>query len=117
MPEKNKLFAKILIAELEDLADDIDTWGKYLDERHKEDKISEYVFLQNSGTLKRELDDARIILRDIVEDSTEGYSDLESVRNHYAAVVAEAASRYEFRAAIIDLVTKKIDKVYSYLKA
>lgn len=117
MPEKIKLFVKILIAELEDLADDIGTWEKYLDERHKDDKISEYVFLQNSATLKQELDDTRIILRDIAEDSTDGYADLESVKNHYTAVVAEAASRYEFRKAIIDLVTKKIDKVYSYVKA
>lgn len=117
MPEKIRLFAKILIAELEDLADDINTWEKYLDARHKEDKISEYVFLQNSATLKRELDETRAILKDIAEDSTEGYADLEAARKHYVAVVTEAAARYEFGKAVIDLVTKKIDRVYAYLKA
>lgn len=117
MPEKIRLFARILMAELEDLADDIDTWGKYLDERHKEDKISEYVFLQNSATLKRELDDTRTILKDIAEDSTEGCADLDGARSHYLAIVAEAAARCEFRKAVTDLVTKKIEKAYSYVKA
>lgn len=117
MPEKIRLFSRILIAELEDLADDIDTWGKYLDERHKEDKISEYVFLQNSATLKRELDDTRTILKDIAADSTEGCADLDGARNHYLAIVAKAAARCEFRKAVTDLVTKKIEKAYSYVKA
>lgn len=117
MPEKIRLFTKILIAELEDLVNDFDTWSRYLDDRHKEDKISEYVFLQNTATLKRELDETRTILRDIAKKSPDVYTDLEAIRAHFLKVVAEESKRYEFGKAVIDLVTKKIEKVYAYVKA
>lgn len=116
MAEKSKLFMKILIAELEDLEDDFETWGQYLDEKHKADKISEYVFLQNNATLRQEIANTRMILDDIMKDRIPAGSDLETIREHFMTVVKEESERYQFKKAVTGLVQKKIDKVYGFLK-
>ena len=43
MSERLRLFTKILIAELEDLEDDIAAWGRFLEEKHRREKVTEYV--------------------------------------------------------------------------
>lgn len=116
MPEKLKLFTKILIAELEDLEDDLQTWGQYLEEKHKSDKISEYVFLENNALLRRELFGLKTMVQAIGHKHPTNLPDIESIKEYYLALVKREAEKYEFQAAILAFATKKIEKVYDYMK-
>jgi hypothetical protein len=116
MPEKIRLFIKILTAELEDLEDDLQTWGQYLDEKHRADKISEYVFLENSALLRRELAGIRTMMQAIGENHPANLPDLDSIREYYIGFVQREAAQYQFQGAIVALVKKRIEKVYRYLK-
>ncbi len=119
MSEKFRLFTKILIAELEDLEDDIANWGKYLDEKHHAEKVTEYVFLQNSALLGQELSGVKKLIEAISRESPpeelKYCSDPAYIRDYYAALVRKETEFYEFQKAIAYLVLKKIDKVRDYL--
>jgi hypothetical protein len=117
MPEKIRLFVKILTAELEDLEDDLRTWGQYLDEKHRADKISEYVFLENSALLRRELAGIRTMVQAIADNHPANLPDLESIKEYYTAFIQREAAQYQFQEAIVALVKKKIEKVFRYLSA
>jgi len=117
MPEKLKLFTKILTAELEDLEDDLHTWGLYLEEKHRNDKISEYVFLENNALLRSELVGIRTMLETISNNHPSNLPDLESIKEYYVALIKREAAQYQFQEAILAFATRKIEKVYAYLKA
>jgi len=120
MSEKLKLFTKILIAELEDLESDIASWGKFLEAKHKAEKVTEYVFLQNSVLLGQELSGVRKMLQAIAHEEPpaelQGDCDVACVRDYFLRLVKKESEQYEFQRAIEVFVIKKIDKVFGYFE-
>lgn len=120
MGEKLALFTKILIAELEDLEDDIASWGKYLEEKHRSEKVTEYVFLQNSALLGQELAGIKKVIGAIAAETPpeelKGCTDVSCVRDYFICLVRKESERCEFQRAIERFAVKKIDKVFEYLR-
>jgi len=120
MSDTFRLFTKILLAELEDLENDIEHWGAFLDEKHKAEKITEYVFLQNSALLGQELAGVRKILEEINHETAPeelcGNGDVASIRDYYLSFVKKEATQYQFKKAIESFLVRKIEKVCDYFK-
>lgn len=115
MSEKTKLFIKILKAELEDLEEDLESWGRYLDEKHKAERITEYVFRENTGLLKQEI----LSLKKLVatfEQVPPQQATLEALRDFFRDLVRKEVKESQFPGAVEDFAFRKIDKVYEYLK-
>ncbi len=115
MREKLKLFTKVLLAELEDLEEDIATWGEYLEEKHRSEKITEYVFLQNNALLEQELGCVRTILKDLPPEPPATVKDLNTLRNWFTERIDEDICTHQFQPVIRNLMLRKIEKVYRYL--
>lgn len=120
MSEKLKLFTKILIAEMEDLESDIASWGKFLEAKHKAEKVTEYVFLQNSVLLGQELSGVRKMLQAIAHEAPpaelQGDCDVACIRDYFIRLVKMESEQYEFQRAIELFLLKKIDKVFAYFR-
>ncbi|HNY16356.1 MAG TPA: hypothetical protein PK542_07005 [Treponemataceae bacterium] len=121
MSERLRLFTKILIAELEDLEDDIAAWGRFLEEKHRREKVTEYVFLQNSALLGQELAGIKKMVEAIADEpppeGLRGCADAACIRDFFVDLVRKKARQYEFQRAIEQLAIKKIDKVCAYIAA
>jgi hypothetical protein len=70
-------FFKILSIEFSDLEAGINSLIESIAERYKERKITEYVMLENSSLLKRELIDMLLIHKKIMELSENDYPSLD----------------------------------------
>jgi hypothetical protein len=120
MSDAYRLFRKVLIAELEDLETDIAGWRAFLEEKHKADKITEYVFLQNSALLNDEMNGIRQVIADLPEASApapgQPAADPASIRAYFLEVLEREAERYQFKEVIKTFIKRKIEKVYAYLK-
>lgn len=67
-------FFKILSIEFSDLEEGMNSLIESISERYKEREITEYVMLENSALLKRELIDMLLIHKKIMELSENEYS-------------------------------------------
>lgn len=117
MREKLKLFTKVLLAELEDLEEDIASWGEYLEEKHRTEQITEYVFRQNNALLEREMNCVRTILEDLPAEPPDTVQDLDSLRNWFTERIDEDICTHQFQPVIRNLMLRKIEKVYRYLQS
>jgi len=116
MSEKIKLFTKILKAELEDLEDDIESWSQFLDEKRKAEKVTEYVFMENSGLLRQELMSVKTIVDSLSKVSQTELPNIEAIRDYFLKTLKDEVKKFQFPEAIMVFVTRKVDKVYTYLK-
>lgn len=116
MSEKLRLYAKILKAELEDLEEDLESWGKFMEAKHREQKITEYVFLENTALLRQELRSVQKLVDKVGEDKAPGVTNLEGLRDHFRALFEKAVQENQFPQAVLGFVLRKVDKVYEYLK-
>ncbi len=116
MSDKFKLFHRILLAELKDLEDDITSWSKFLEKKHIEDKVTEYVYLQNSALFHQELKGVSLYLHTVTNETLSASATIEQIRDHYLALLDEEIKTYLFENAIRVFVQRKIEKVYQFLK-
>lgn len=116
MSEKTKLFVKILKAELEDLEEDLESWGRFLEEKHRADRMTEYVFLENAGLLKRELVSLKCLVETFEKVPSQDSPTLEGLRDFFRNLVKQEVKEYQFPGAVEELALRKIEKVYDYMK-
>jgi len=116
MSDKLKLFTKILMAEIEDLEDDLEAGERQLDERHREEKITEYVYMQNRLVIRQELAGIHAIASDLSRFPPASMTGLDEIRNYYLGLLMAESTEYEFQRAVTEFVTARINRVYDYLK-
>ncbi len=114
MENKIRKYLKILKIELEDLIDDLEFSENVMAKRFKEHEITEYVFLENIGLLKKEILGIEKIQR-MINDSKENIHSIEELKT-----VVENYLHNEIKSAglpnvVFLLVNRKLDKVSKYM--
>ncbi len=116
MSEKIKLFTKSLKAELEDLEEDIESWSEFLEEKRQAEKVTEYVFMENSSLLRQELMSVKTIVDSLFKVSHPELPSIEAIRDYFLKTLREEVKKFQFPEAIMVFVSRKVEKVYTYLK-
>ena len=114
MESKIRKFLEILKIEFEDLISDLEFSETVLAKRLAEHEITEYVFLENIGLLKREMLGIGGVKR-LLNDSAADLHSVEDIRE-----VVENYFHDEIKAAglpnvVFLLVNRKLDKVARYM--
>ena len=78
MPERKKLFLKILKAELEDCLEDVEDLTNLYERRRDKEEITNYVFQENEALLSREFKGLKNIILSIDGLDSEGYASVEA---------------------------------------
>ena len=107
-----KKFFKILSIEFSDLEEGIDTLIVSIGERYKDHDITEYVMLENSALLKRELMDMLLIHKQIMSLSEEDYSSIEEASE---AVIKVIYSFHGIPKAVHTYMAGRVKKVLRYM--
>ena len=114
MQQKIHKYLEILKIELEDLINDVEFSENVLAKRLAEHEITEYVFLENIGLLKKEILGIEKV-KNLLSESASDITSLEDLRE-----VVEDYFHDKIRAAglpnvVFLLVNRKLDKVSKYM--
>ncbi|MFA6508387.1 MAG: hypothetical protein WCT14_19965 [Treponemataceae bacterium] len=115
MPERKKLFLKILRAELEDCLEDVEDLAILYERRHTEEEISSYVFQENEALLSRELSGLKNILLSIDDLTIEGYPSLDAFASAVDAMIQRKVLEFEDPEAVYGIAKRKLLKVLKYV--
>ncbi|MDC7225748.1 MAG: hypothetical protein PQJ61_03165 [Spirochaetales bacterium] len=114
METKTKKYLSILKIELEDLIEDLEFGEAALARRLKEHEITEYVFLENVGLLKKEIlgiERVKIMLN----ESDKNIQSIEELRNHVEAYFKDEIRSAGLPHVVFNLISRKLDKVSRYM--
>ena len=114
MENKTRKYFDILKIELEDLIDDLEFSEEVLSKRFKEHEITEYVFFENVGLLKKEILGIEKVKKMLSESDTEilSISDLKDrVENYFKKEIKSAG----LPEVVFLLVNRKLDKISRYM--
>ena len=106
-------FFKLLYLEFSDLEDEFNTLIDSITKRHENREITNYVMIENSSLLKRELTDMILIHQKITELKPEDYSTLEDATK---AVIDEIYGLEGIPEAVHLFMEKRVRKVLKYLE-
>lgn len=114
MESKKKKFLEILKIELEDLVLDMEFSKEVLTNRLKEREITEYVFLENLGLLKKEILCIERIKQMLMESDRDikSVDELRDVIDEYFKDKLKGAG---FPNAVFLLISRKLDKISKYM--
>lgn len=116
MKEKVKKFLDILKVELVDLEDDISTIKEIYKKRQQNKEITNYVLLENTTVLQRELQGIQHVVETMEGISPETYSNLDELiadlRERFRAQLADC----QVPDMIVDLLNRKLEKVKEYVQ-
>lgn len=115
MPERRKLFLKILKAELEDCLEDVEDLSILYERRRSKDEITDYVYKENEALLSREISGLRNILLtfdDLVDD---GYDSLEDFAAAIDSRIQREVLEFEDPEAVYGIAKRKLLKVLKYV--
>ncbi len=115
MASSIRLFLKLLHAELEDLADDIDLIDKLCLKRFQESQISSYVYKENDALLRRELDSIANLSKIVDAIDATLYKNVEELEAELLKRLREQVARFAEPEAIIVFLQRKLDKIRAYL--
>jgi hypothetical protein len=110
-----RLFLKLLHAELEDLAEDIELIDQLCLKRFEENQISSYVFKENDALLRRELDSIAKLSKIVDAIDATLYKNVEELEAELLKLLREQVARFEEPEAIVVFLKRKIDKIHSYI--
>ena len=109
-------FLKILIAELEDLDEDIKILITKCEEQHLHEEISQYVFLENLAVLKNELFGVEGFIEEVRNISKEEFDSLKELKDFLLKNLAQRIKEKGLVHSILPLVERKLNKVELYLE-
>jgi hypothetical protein len=117
MPERNKLFLKILKAELEDCLEDVEDLTNLYERRQKAGEITNYVYQENEALLSREIAGLKNIILSIDDVALESYDSVESVASAVDALMQREVLEFEDPEAVYGIAKRKLLKVLKYVSA
>jgi hypothetical protein len=110
MDVRLKRFKATLLAELEDILEDID----HVEARYRSEferlKVSQYVFLENVALLEKEADCVRLLMDELAKIDDSGIKDAEEYAGMVRDLVRTRVSEMEYPQAIERFVDRKIRK-------
>lgn len=114
MESKTKKYFDILKIELEDLIEDLEFSEEVLMKRLKEHEITDYVFMENVGLLKKEILGIEKVKKMLGESDSEilSITDLKNwVENYFKKEIKSAG----LPEVVFLLVSRKLEKISRYM--
>ncbi len=115
MAARVRLFLRLLKAELEDLAEDLQFLEQNCAKRFRGEEITPYVFKENDALLRRELDSilnlAKIV--DGIEPSL--YKNSDELQAALLARAKDLVQHYQEPEAVLVFLKRKLDKIQAYI--
>ncbi len=117
MSKKERLekFLRILKIEIEDIQYDISALIDIYKDREEKGEITEYVFRENIGTLKREIIGVQQVLRSFETLDFERYDNLESMIQDCQKKMEEKLEGSEYEKVLNIIIDRKIEKLTRYI--
>lgn len=115
MPERKRLFLKILKAELEDCLEDVEDLSNLYERRRNKEEITNYVYQENAALLSRELGGFKNILLSIDGLSPEGYDSVEAFASAVDSIIQREVLEFEDPEAVYGIAKRKLLKVLRYV--
>ena len=112
-----RLFLKLLHAELEDLAEDIELIDQLCLKRFQENQISSYVYKENDALLRRELDSIANLSKIVDAIDATLYKNVDELEAELLKRLHEQVARFAEPEAIIVFLRRKLDKIHAYLSS
>ncbi len=114
MPERKRLFLKVLKAELEDCLEDVEDLEIFYERKHCGDEISNYVYNENEALLKRELAGLKNVLQAIDDVALEKYASVDALATDIDAMIQKKVLEFEDPEAVYGIAKRKLLKVFRY---
>jgi len=115
MPERKRLFLKVLKAELEDCIEDVEDLANLYERRHRGSEVTEYVFHENEALLARELAGLQLVVSSIDSIEIDRYPDVETLASTVDAMIQKKVLEYEDPEAVYSIAKRKLLKVLQYV--
>jgi len=117
MADLRAKFIKILKAEIEDLLEDVDVAERRLAARFARRELTDYVYKQNDGLFRMEVDSLKRILDYVGCVDCAEYADLDALVSAVDISVREAVKDHQEPEAIYRFFSRKLDKVRRYVES
>lgn len=115
MPERKRLFLKILKAELEDCLEDVEDLSNLYERKRSCEEITNYVYRENEALLSRELSGLKNILLSIDDFELDRYDSLDSFAAAVDARIQKEVLEFEDPEAVYGIAKRKLLKVLKYV--
>ena len=115
MNNKIHKYLEILKIELKDLIEDLEFSEDVLAKRFKEHEITEYVFMENIGLLKKEILGIEKVKR-MIEASAKDDLTIKELRELIETYFSREISTAGLPNVVMLLVTRKLDKIDKYIR-
>ena len=116
MPERKKLYMRILQAELRDCIDDLSELSKGFRERFECQEIGNYVNCENQVLLCAEIRAVEHILLLIDQIDDESYDSVETLHREIEAIAGDAVEKGDYPPAVASMIKRRTVKVLDYIK-
>ncbi len=114
MPERKRLFLKVLKAELEDCLEDVEDLEILYERKHRGDEITNYVYNENQALLKRELAGLKNVLQTIDDVTLDSYVSVDALAADVDAMIQKKVLEFEDPEAVYGIAKRKLLKVLRY---
>lgn len=112
-----KKFFSILKIELEDTEEDIKALLSVYEHRRDAGEISNYVYQNNASVFRKELSSIAEIVRELDGDSQEAPGTLSEAETFLLDRIRQSSKDFDFPQAVLEICTRKIQKVKQFVKA
>lgn len=115
MQDSRKIVFELLQLELENLYHDIELWLRSLEERHRNQGLTDHVYEENAATLRAELVGIQDLLRDLESRHPAGDQTAVAALDSLHAILLEEIRERDFPRALEPLLQRKIAKIRTFL--
>lgn len=115
MREKIKKYLDILKIELSDLEEDLSALEDIYKERQRNREITNYVLLENTTVIQRELKGMKRVVEAMEDIHPETYSNLEELIQDLYGRFQEQLADYQVPETLQELLMRKLVKVKEYV--
>jgi len=110
-------FARLFRVELDDMIDDIRMRIDINEKRYRDDKITEYVHLENSAVLRQQIDALQKFAEIVDGIDLSNYKDTAGIEEDLLARSREFVSKFEDTEAVGQLLQRKLQKVRTFISS
>ncbi len=114
MPQRKRLFLKILKAELEDCLEDIEDLTLLAERRQQTGELSPFVYLENKALLQREKQGLQSVIMALNTMESDSFPDADSLAAVVDEQIKKTVADYEEPEAVYSIAKRKLLKVLRY---
>ncbi len=110
-------FARLFRVELDDMIDDIRMRIDINEKRYRDDKITEYVHLENGAVLRQQIDALQKFAEIVDGIDLSNYKDTAGIEEDLLARSREFVSKFEDTEAVGQLLQRKLQKIRTFISS